>query len=198
MTGPLLTTSRLALSSCRATDAEWLHALWTDPDVRRYLWDGVVIPLERTAAAIEASRADFEARGHGLWVLTQRDTGVRVGFAGLRTAAWEPTPEIVYGLDPRQWGHGFAVEAAAAVLAHAFTVLTLPRVVAATNPPNVRSIRVLERLGMRLERTGDLDGCETRFYAVDRDGFHNRSLHSETDRAGYPRGVEQPGSSSGS
>jgi RimJ/RimL family protein N-acetyltransferase len=60
--------------------------------------------------------------------------------------------ELLYALDRPAWGRGYATEAARAVLAYASETLRLPRVVAAVNPANAASQRVLDRLGMH--RTG--------------------------------------------
>ena len=198
MSAPTLTTARLFLRPCGRGDVDWLHALWTDPIVRRYLWDDVVIDRARAEKEVAESGRSFARRGFGLWIVERRESRAPAGFAGLRTASWEDAPEILYGLLPSLFGQGLAAEAAAAVLAHAFEALGLPRVIAATNPPNVRSVRLLERLGMRLERTGNLDGFETLFYSIARERLRKSPLHRGADRAGYAGGVEQPGSSSGS
>ena len=198
MSGPTLTTARLSLRPCGTGDVDWLHALWTDPQVRRFLFDDAVMTRARAEELIRRSAHTFEKQGYGLWIVTRRQDGVRAGFAGLWPAKWEDGPEIVYGLLPAFFGQGLALEAAAAVLTCGFGALRLPRILAAANPPNTRSVRVLERLGMRLQRTGELDGFETLFYSLTREGFEMSPLHGGPDRAGYPGGVEQPGSSSGS
>jgi Acetyltransferase (GNAT) domain len=125
-----LVTARLDLLPCTQADAPALWEIWTDPDVRRYLWDDEVIPVERARAIVADSVAE-----------------TIVGFCGLLpNHAGEV--ELLYGLAPACWGQGLATEAARAVLRDAFEVLGLARVVAATDPPNHASIRVLERLGM--------------------------------------------------
>ena len=121
-----------------------------------------------------------------------------IGVCGLRGASWAGEPEIVYSLIPERWRRGLATEAASGVLAYAFGALDLARVIAATSPSNAASIRVLERLGMRAEREGLLDDLPTRFYAMARNDFGKGPLHDSPRRADSARGVEQPGSSSGS
>jgi hypothetical protein len=57
-----------------------------------------------------------------------------------------------WALFPDRWGHGYATEAAAAMIAYGFEQLRLRRIVATTEHDNARSINVMRRLGMRLER----------------------------------------------
>jgi RimJ/RimL family protein N-acetyltransferase len=140
-------TGRLRLRPAAPADVDALHALWTDPAVRRWLWDDVPIDREVAAAVLTASVASFAAHGWGCWVLEPRDGDAVVGFAALRPVGEGPDVELLYGLDPAYWGRGFATEAAAAVLHHAFAA-GLDRVVGRVDEPNRASIAVLERLGM--------------------------------------------------
>ena len=80
------------------------------------------------------------------------------GTVGFRESSWEPEVcELVYSLDPAWWGQGLATEVARAALDWAFATHRWPRIVAATDTPNVASARVLERIGMRLVREGVLE-----------------------------------------
>ena len=72
-------------------------------------------------------------------------------------------------MHPSRWGHGFATEAARAVLDHGFCTLALPRIAARADTPNVESIRLMERLGMRFEEERPIDGRPTVHYALTRE-----------------------------
>jgi ribosomal-protein-alanine N-acetyltransferase len=159
----ILTSRRLTLHPLAPEHLDAMHALWTDPGVRRYLWDNLVISRERAAEVIAGSQADFAAHRYGLWSVVENTSGRIIGFCGLRSGDEEGVPELLYGLLPRYWGHGFATEAAQAVLSYAFA-LGYPEVVAATDVPNDASARVLERLGMRFTRRGKLNGLDTLFF----------------------------------
>jgi [ribosomal protein S5]-alanine N-acetyltransferase len=142
-----LSTARLDLHPATLGDVPALWELWTDPDVRRYLWDDQVIPVERARALVADGVTPARAAGIGLWTVRRRGAESLVGFCGLLpNAAGEV--ELLYGLTPACWGQGLATEAARAVLRHGFDDLGLACIVAATDPPNRASIRVLERLGM--------------------------------------------------
>jgi RimJ/RimL family protein N-acetyltransferase len=67
-------------------------------------------------------------------------------------------PEIVYSLEPAYWGHGYATEASIAVLRYAFQTIGLPRVLGAADPPNTRSLKLLQRLHMQPLARGPVPG----------------------------------------
>jgi ribosomal-protein-alanine N-acetyltransferase len=166
MTSPVvLASARLTLHALTPSDVDGMHAVWTDPSVRKFLWDDVVIPREQAAAAVAASSADFARHRYGLWAVYDDASGELAGFCGLRSSE-SGVAELLYGLLPQYWGQGLATEAAKAVLSYAFDTLGLSEVVAATDVPNAASVRVMERLGMTFERRGLLNGLDTVFYRV--------------------------------
>ena len=110
-------TPRLRLRPCREEDLPALHALWTEPEVRRYLWDGEVIPRERAMEILAKSEESFRSRGFGLWSAFVAGDPDLAGFAGLRVVGGTEEVEILYGLHPRVWGLGLATEAADALIA---------------------------------------------------------------------------------
>lgn len=171
MLGPhpmALTTARLCLEPLLPGHVEAAYTLWTHPEVRRYLWDGRIIPRAVAEEVALASATGFARHRFGLWLLYAReDAGAPLGFCGLRADGMEPDPELLFGLYPAYWRRGLAQEAARAVLRHAFTTLRLPRVIAATDAPNERSARTLAALGMRFDREAEHNGLDTRFYSIE-------------------------------
>ena len=165
-----LITERTTLRPIDSDDVPALHALWTDPGVRKYLWDDILINRERAAEVVAASVDDFAAHGFGLWAVRETATGEWIGFCGFRSSD-DKEVELLYGIWPRYWGQGLATEAARALLSYAFLTLGLTEVVAATDVPNHASARVLERLGMQFERRGLLNGLDTLFYRLPRQRF---------------------------
>lgn len=171
MVDALLPTARLELRPYDVKDVAGLHRLWTEPGVRRYLWDDVVIPVERALQVVESSRGHWETAGYGQWTVRLAGTSEIVGFCGFRPADWQHAPELLYGLATRYWGCGYAYEAAMAVLEFGFTTLGFSSVVAATDAPNAASVRLMERIGMTFERRGSLNGLDTLFYELTRHRF---------------------------
>ncbi len=179
---PDLLTPRLRLRPCGDADADFLLGHWTDPAVRRHLWDDAVLTRAQIMEALRASAAEFRARGYGLWIVEAR--GGAAGVCGLRDASWSGEPELVDSVTPALWGRGLATEAARAVLAHAFRTLGLTRVVAASSPGNAASRRVLARLGFRVVREGLLDGLPALYYALGRNDFEEAPLQGMAPGAG--------------
>ena len=143
----MLTTGRLVLRPVTAYDHATLLAHWTQPDVRRFLFDGAALSAAEVAETIEESIGDFAARGYGIWIIELGPGGGLVGTAGLRPLE-ESGLEIFYSLAPDAWGHGYATEAARAVLEYGLGPLGLPEVLAEVDEGNAASVAVVKRLGM--------------------------------------------------
>ena len=150
----LLSTERLVLRPVTADDHAALLAHWTQPDVRRFLFDGAALSAAEVAETIEESIGDFAARGFGIWLielgsaasLVSTAAGL-VGTAGLRPLG-DTGLEIFYSLAPGAWGHGYATEAARAVVEYGLGPLALPEVLAEVDEGNAASVAVVTRLGM--------------------------------------------------
>jgi len=147
----VLETNRLQLRPCQIEDIQFVHALWTNDRVRYFLFDNRVISFDEARSHIEDSLASFEQDGYGIWLVFERSIECLVGFAGF-LGSEEGTPSLVYGVHPDCWGNGYAMEAARIVLSYALEKLRIPKVRADVDEPNIASVRVLEKLGMR--RTG--------------------------------------------
>ncbi len=163
----ILRTERLILRPIAESDVEALHRVWTDPEVRRYLWDDVIISRERVLEIVQESEACFRDAGSGFFALELADEpGCLVGFCGHRRFEDGDQMELLYGILPDYWGRGLTTEAAAEVLRFGFEQCALERVVASTDTPNQRSVRVLQRLGMVFEARREYRGLDTVFYSI--------------------------------
>jgi RimJ/RimL family protein N-acetyltransferase len=165
---PVLTTERLTLRPFDVADVPELLELFTDADVRRHLLDDIIVSREWVEEEIASSRARFGDDSCGLWALRKHGEERIVGFVGFRPFFGPPELQLLYGLLPSHWGRGYATEAAAAAIDFAFGVLGLQEVRAASDAPNVASIALLRRLGMRERlRTADrMSGEGTVFFGL--------------------------------
>lgn len=169
-TGPAvaatLSTERLRLTPLTASDAAELHALWTDVGVRRYLWDGATIPLEQTLAAVAESERLFAQDGYGLWAARDSTNRELLGFGGFWYFRDPPELELLYGVARPHWRRGLATEIARALIVYGGQTLGLRTIRASTDPPNVGSVRVLEKLGFAFERRATVGALDTLFYEL--------------------------------
>ena len=143
----LLSTERLVLRPVTTDDHAAVLAHWTQPDVRRFLFDGAALSGVEVAETIDESIGDFAARGFGVWLIELGSTADLIGTAGLRPLGSSGL-EIFYSLAPGAWGHGYATEAARAVVEYGLGPLGLPEVLAEVDEGNAASVAVVKRLGM--------------------------------------------------
>lgn len=145
-------TDRLLLRPVAASDAAVLIAMWSDPDVTRYM--GGPRDPERVRQAIEEEARTGAPYPMGLWPVVEKASGRVIGDCGLleKEIDGRAEVELVYVFASDSWGKGYATEAATAIRDYAFRRLGLPRLVALINPGNFASARVGEKIGMMFER----------------------------------------------
>jgi RimJ/RimL family protein N-acetyltransferase len=154
---PLIATERLLLRDWRDTDVDAFAAMNADPVVMEFFPQPYT--AERTRQFVERIRERWRELGYGLWAVERNDTGRFIGYVGLWPATFPanftPAVEVGWRLAADQWGHGYATEGARAALDYGFGTLGLDEIVSFTSALNLRSIKVMERLGMH--RAADFD-----------------------------------------
>ena len=171
----IMTLGLPSLRPIEVGDVEALHKLWTDEQVRRFLWDGEVIPLERTQEIVEESCSLFDQSGFGIWGVHDRISDELLGFTGYWYFRTPPSLELLFGVVPRHWNRGIATHSSRCVIRHGFEQLGFRTIEASTDVANAASVRVLERLGMMLCRREVVDGLDTLFYRLKREDWHDVS-----------------------
>jgi len=148
---PLLATPRVTLREIRLSDAAPLYGLARRPDVARFIWPA---PTE-----LDAFHRFIE------WTWAERAAGKYIGFVIVPNGATQPAglfelrqmqpsffrAELSFFIDPAHWGTGLFTEAARLVLDFAFRVVGIHRIEARATVDNIRSNRVLRKLGARQE-----------------------------------------------
>lgn len=162
-----LTTERLTLDPVTEADAPALQGLLNDPEVGRYLLDGERVSRAWVRQVIEDSDEAFRTRGLGLY-LARDEQGGLVGLVGFRAFFDPPELQLLYALAPGRGGQGYATEMARRVVRFAFEERALDEVRASTDAPNVRSMHLLERLGMQVIGRGPGTRYEQVHYSLRR------------------------------
>jgi [ribosomal protein S5]-alanine N-acetyltransferase len=148
-----LETDRLILRHMNEGDAGFILQLLNEPSFIQNIGDRNVRSLDDARAYIlNGAMASYARHGFGLYIVTCRTTGESMGMCGLIKRETLEDVDIGYAFLPKFWSKGFAVEAALAVKQFARQVIGLQRIVAITDPRNLSSIRVLEKIGMEFER----------------------------------------------
>lgn len=149
-----LETERLRLRAFEAADLDALYAFERRDDVARFLYTEPLSRDEvRTALERRMRMTGFDEESDALRLaVVLRETRELIGDVSLqRTSREHLQGEIGYAFNPDHHGHGYATEAARAMLRIGFEEARLHRIVGRLEPRNVASVRVLERLGMRRE-----------------------------------------------
>ena len=152
-------TKRLILRTWRDDDFQPMCDINQDPLVMAHF--PALQDAQTTQRLIDNARRHFDQHGYGLYAVERRDTGEFIGFIGCQVVGFEasfaPATEIAWRLASAYWGNGFATEGARAVLRDAFQRLALPEVVSFTAATNTRSIRVMQKIGLIHDMTGDFE-----------------------------------------
>ncbi len=154
-----LRTERLLLRRWRAEDRAPFAAMNADPRVMEHF--PALLSREESDARVGRIEAHFAEHGFGLWATEIVDVTPFAGFIGLSVprfaAPFTPCVEIGWRLAADHWGHGYATEGARAALVFGWESLGLAEIVSFTVPGNLRSRRVMEKLGMTHDPRDDFD-----------------------------------------
>lgn len=173
MTGnTILETERFRLRVFCDADADVLFALYTDPDVMRYLGG---TRNHDTAKEHVAKFADqFDKTGYSLWAVEHKASGQFVGRVGLWPLDKTDEVELGYVIARRYWGQGAATETSLACLEYGFGRLELPFIAAIARAENGASLRVMQKLGFRFVRNDRFYDTDVLYHRLDADGFYGR------------------------
>lgn len=153
----ILETTRLILREFEDTDLDALLKINQDKNVMAY-FPGTQ-NLEQTQNFIKKVKQHFSEHGYSLYAVELRNTGEYIGFVGLLNATFKahftPATEIGWRIAYKHWGKGYATEAAKAILHYAFTDLKIAEVVSFTSKTNIKSRRVMEKIGLIYKRDDD-------------------------------------------
>ena len=143
----------------REEDLAPFAAMNADPAVMEHFPS--TLTRHESDALVTRITAQIDTLGYGLWAVEVRETGTFVGFTGLALqtfpAHFTPAVEVGWRLDTRAWGHGYATEAARAAVDVGWREGDLDEIVSMTAVTNVRSQRVMQRIGMTHDPADDFD-----------------------------------------
>jgi len=157
----VLETERLRMREFTLADTAFIIELLNSPGWLEFIGDRNVHTPEQARLYLEnGPLKSYQVHGYGLSMVERKDDGMPVGMCGVLNRDTLECPDIGFAFLPAHHAQGYAFEIAQATLDHAKETLGLPRVAAITVPGNSRSIRLLEKLGLRYVRSFSSPGSD--------------------------------------
>lgn len=148
----LVDTTRLTLRHVEIDDAAFYLRLVNEPSWLQFIGDKGVRTLADARQSILNGPVSMQQRlGFSLYLAALKGSGVPIGLCGLVKRDSLPDIDIGFAFLPEYWGMGYAHEAASAVMDYAAERIGAPRLLAIVAVDNIRSIRLIERLGLTFE-----------------------------------------------
>jgi RimJ/RimL family protein N-acetyltransferase len=155
----IIETKRLILRTWLTKDIESFYLINQDPKVIECLPGS--LSKEEVENFIAAKNKQQDTRGFTLWAVELKETHDLIGFIGLNYTDWgskfTPAVEVGWRLGSQYWDNGYATEGAKAALKYAFEKVGLNAIISFTVPENVRSIRIMEKIGLNRDIDGDFN-----------------------------------------
>ncbi len=155
----MIETERLILRRWTDSDRPVFHSHCSDPRVMAFL--GPLQTLADTDAALDRQNGFLDSHGYCFWAVERREDAALLGFCGLKPGA-AGTPieggvEIGWRFGADHWGRGYALEAARASIDWGWAHLSDDTIWSITTRSNVRSWRLMEKLGLMHRPEFDFD-----------------------------------------
>ena len=149
----IFTSDRLGFRNYREDDLESMFAVSGDPEVMEHF--PFTNTKEQTQGFIARMMKHFDEHQFCYFAVDRLDTMEMIGFIGLYTQDYlegkEPFVDIGWRLAKSSWGVGFATEGSKACLQYAFDKLGMDTIYSVASTINVKSLRVMEKIGMEAE-----------------------------------------------
>jgi len=153
----IIETERLILRTWKDSDSDAYYHINQNPIVTEFL--GGPLSMQEIQDFIKSQNQQFHQTAYALWAAEEKSSGKLIGFIGLNQLetgfSFSPCVEIGWRLGSEYWTKGYATEGAAAVLKYGFEHIKLKEIIAFTAQDNIRSMRVMEKIGMVKDVKGD-------------------------------------------
>ncbi|MFT5647536.1 MAG: ribosomal-protein-alanine N-acetyltransferase [Aureispira sp.] len=148
----IIETERLILREVNDLDQEGLFDLDSKPEVHQYIGTKPLIHIDQALDVVRRLQSQYKKNGIGRWAVIDKLSQEFLGWSGLKL--WDeplnnqyPIYELGYRFIPKYWGKGYATESAKAWVDYAFELLNVNTLYAITDPENINSKRVLQKVG---------------------------------------------------
>lgn len=167
----MLETDRLIIRKFTPGDLEPLIEMRIDPDVNKYLGGSRMQNPEAIKKRMQFYIDCYDKFGFGQCAMIWKQNGELIGASGIQPLEETGEIEVGYSLKKDYWRMGLGFECAMAWLEYGFNTAGLERIVAVADPDNTGSWRIMEKCGMRYEKTAEFYGILCKFYAISKEEF---------------------------
>ncbi len=164
-------TERLIIRRFTFDDLPKLIELRLDEEVIKYLGGRRLQNSEAIKKRLQFYVDCYAKFGYGMCAMIWKETGEMIGWCGLQPLEETGETEVGYGMIKEFWGKGIGYECAKAWLNYGFKIANAERIVAVADPENTGSWRIMEKCGMKYERTDEHYGMECVFYGISKEEF---------------------------
>lgn len=145
-----LETDRLIIDHFTGSDVSMWAEIEADPDVRRFV-DGQCLSREQASQYVQMNMDSYVENGFGRFAVRSRASGSLLGMCGFLPEEEDIDSGYCYSVET--WGKGIGYEAAEKVLHHGREHLRLAPLCAVVALENIGSVRILEKLGFKFEKS---------------------------------------------
>ncbi|WP_199915441.1 GNAT family N-acetyltransferase [Aquimarina spinulae] len=180
----ILETERLSLREFSLEDSDFVLELVNSPKWLEFIGDRNVRTQAEAKGFLENNLIQsYKENGFGLWVIVLKETGTSIGMCGLVNRDTLEDIDIGFAMLPEHLGLGYGYEVANATMNYAKNTLHLDKIVGITNPNNIASIKLLNKIGLRFVKTIELSEKDTvLFFSTPTDTKEEKELNKLTTR----------------
>lgn len=166
----IIETPRTILRMLTLDDLDAVAAIFSNPEVMKYLGETCLpISREESKEIIESILRLWQRKNFGRMAVVSKADDKLIGVAGLRF--FEGDAELFYLLDEPYWRKGLATEIGREILRYGFETHNFPHIIAVTRPENKATLRVLEKLGLKFEKSDTIVGVFASIYQISKEDF---------------------------
>lgn len=167
----LLETPRFLLREIEPSDVDDLFELDSNPAVHEFLGNQPIQDIRDLEKVIASLQGQYAENGIGRWAVIDKLNQEFVGWAGLKFERELVNGkcdyyDLGYRIKQKYWGKGIATECALALVDYAFNTLELRELYAITDPNNIKSKKILTKVGFSYVERFDYDGEETDWFEL--------------------------------
>lgn len=164
-------SERLYFRQFTMEDAPLILELNSDPEVTMFTHDPITKIEEASRILRDVILPQYDLYGYGRWAVYEKSDQRFLGWCGLKYRKERAETDLGYRFLQKEWGKGYATEAALACIKTAFENLKLDRLVARADVRNETSLKVLDKCGLNLIGFDTVDGSLVKSYELLADNF---------------------------